>query len=216
MPNVGDIKRGDKSQLYVYHACIDCSKERWVQYVKSNAVHLKCASCSKIGRVQSEETKLKRAISNTGKKRTVETRSKISCAVMGLKRTPEYVQWWMDNVKSRQGVGDKSPHWKGGRTPLCQMIRTSKKYDRWRTDVFNRDNFTCVKCGYKGNRLHAHHKKAFAVILDNNNITTYDEAMMCEELWDVSNGQTLCSDVCHDHEHGGKVSGWKRRMISQV
>ena len=36
-------------QKYVYHACIDCGKGRWVQIQKGNPVCHRCRSCSKKG-----------------------------------------------------------------------------------------------------------------------------------------------------------------------
>ena len=52
MPEIGEIRKarelGYKSQgaYYVWHACVDCGKERWVQRVKSRPVNLRCLPCA--------------------------------------------------------------------------------------------------------------------------------------------------------------------------
>ena len=82
-------------------------------------------------------------------------------------------------------------------TPLNQLIRTSFKYRLWRSDVFTRDNFVCQKCVKKGaGDLNVHHLKPISKILAEYKIKTYDEALNCEELWNVNNGITLCWE-CH-------------------
>lgn len=89
-------------------------------------------------------------------------------------------------------VGDKNINWKNGRTPLNERIRESSRYYEWRNAIYKRDNYTDVTTGEKGNGdLNAHHLVPYSEIMDRNNITTYEEAMACEELWDISNGITL-------------------------
>lgn len=124
------------------------------------------------------------------------TKVKIGLANKGKQKPDSWVTWWVDNIRSKQ-IGDKSPHYKGGITPLSKIIRDLKKYDEWRLSVYQRDNFTCKKCGRVGGRLNAHHKKPFAQILQDNNITNYYDAINCDELWDVDNGITLCEHSCH-------------------
>lgn len=96
---------------------------------------------------------------------------------------------------------ENSPHWKGGITSLYEVIRHCFEYRQWRSDVFTRDNFTCQKCGDAiGGNLNAHHIIEFADIIERHEITTLEEAIKCEELWNINNGQTLCDD-CHIEEH---------------
>ena len=59
-----------------------------------------------------------------------------------------------------------------------------------------RDNFACVKCDIVGGQLQVDHIKPFAVILHENDIKTFEQAINCKELWDINNGRTLCVD-CH-------------------
>jgi len=94
-------------------------------------------------------------------------------------------------------VGVKSSNWKGGITPLHNRIRGSFKYRQWRSDVFTRDDFTCQECGRRGGALRAHHgPKSFAFISELNDIRTFEQAMDCEELWNINNGITYCTK-CH-------------------
>ncbi len=94
-------------------------------------------------------------------------------------------------------LGDKSHLWRGGITTLYNLLRKCYVYDNWRLSVFKRDNFTCIHCGdNRGHNLNADHIKPFALILQENNVTTREEGYNCKELWDINNGRTLCKD-CH-------------------
>ena len=82
-------------------------------------------------------------------------------------------------------IGEKSGNWKGGITPINQIIRTSLEYKLWRKAVFERDNWTCVWCGYRsrGSKdIHADHIKRFS---------DYPELRFA-----IDNGRTLCI-LCH-------------------
>jgi len=98
-------------------------------------------------------------------------------------------------------LAEKAGNWKGGITKLRISIMSLNKYKKWRTAVFQRDRHTCQKCGArrkKGDRvvIQAHHLKSFYKILAENKIRTTQDALKCNELWDISNGQTLCIS-CH-------------------
>ena len=67
-----------------------------------------------------------------------------------------------------------------------QSLRTTTEYATWRTNVFERDNYTCQHCKQHGGALNAHHKKAYA---------DYPELRV-----ELSNGITLCEE-CHKAEH---------------
>jgi hypothetical protein len=97
---------------------------------------------------------------------------------------------------SSERLGDKNPAWKGGISSLSHSLRYCKKYAMWRTEVFERDNFTCQDCKNIGGLLEAHHKKSFALIIEENNITSFAEGIDCLALWDKDNGETLCIE-CH-------------------
>ena len=91
--------------------------------------------------------------------------------------------------------GDKAYNYKGGQIINLQ-IRASFKYRQWVSDVFTRDNFICQECGKRGGKLEAHHTKSFSDIINEYKVKTLEEALSCEELWNINNGQTLCKE-CH-------------------
>lgn len=80
-------------------------------------------------------------------------------------------------------------------TALDKIIRHSLQYAFWRESVFSRDGYKCRGCG-NGGLLRADHIKQFGIILLENDIQTFEQALQCNELWNVDNGQTLC-DPCH-------------------
>ena len=96
--------------------------------------------------------------------------------------------------------GEKCHLWRGGITLLNQITRTNFKYRQWRSDIFTRDDFTCQECGQRGAKLNAHHIKNLSLILQFYEITTLEEVLECEELWNINNGITLCK-ICHKKLH---------------
>jgi len=110
-------------------------------------------------------------------------------------------------AKSVANFQENHWNWQGGLTYLHGFIYNSFKYIQWRYNVFTRDKFTCQKCGdNQGGNLEAHHKKPIKVIFLENNITIYEEAINCSELWDINNGITLCKK-CHEKE---RVLTWEQ------
>ena len=96
--------------------------------------------------------------------------------------------------------GEKSYLWKGGITPLVLQIRHCFKYRQWRSEVFIRDDFTCQMCGERGKVVNAdHYPKTFSNIFHENKIKSLEEALACEEFWNINNGRTLCKS-CHTEE----------------
>lgn len=72
-------------------------------------------------------------------------------------------------------------NWKGGKTAETKKER-SKFRVNYAPKVFERDNYTCQKCGARGIALHANHKKTWA---------DYPELR-----FDLENVETLCW-YCH-------------------
>lgn len=105
-------------------------------------------------------------------------------------------QWVSFNLS-----GEKSHSWKGGITGLNRSIRNCGKMNEWRLSVFRRDGYICKECGFsKGKILQAHHVISFKQIMSENNIKTFNDALNCSFLWDISNGITLCKS-CHTNKH---------------
>lgn len=64
--------------------------------------------------------------------------------------------------------------------------RNSHEYREWKKAVFERDNYTCRKCGKRGGILNAHHIKSWAYYPN--------------FRFSVDNGITLC-ERCHKQVH---------------
>lgn len=77
--------------------------------------------------------------------------------------------------------GKHHSNWLGG---ISKDVHSPKepKYRKWRSDVFQRDNWTCQTCGVRGVYLEAHHIKSWA---------KYPELRYV-----VDNGVVLCKE-CH-------------------
>src|SRR3990167_521631 len=125
----------------------------------------------------------------------------------GLKgKTTKY---WLGKKRPEMS-GKNSPFWKGGLTPLYWKIRNSFEMKQWRKAIFERDNYTCIWCGNdKGGNLNADHIISFASILHNNKINTFEKALECKILWDISNGRTLCHSCHTKTENYGHLGGRK-------
>ncbi len=87
-------------------------------------------------------------------------------------------------------------------TPLLKLkIRNTTKYLNWRLSILKRDDFTYRICyasvkENKSLRLEVHHAKTFDDICNENNVTTVEQALGCEELWSMTNGVSICYR-CH-------------------
>ncbi len=91
--------------------------------------------------------------------------------------------------------------WNKGLGFKTQTIREKerkwRKYGDWRKAVFERDNYTCQKCGKRGCKLSADHIKMWCL---------YPELR-----YEVKNGQTLCEE-CHRIKTAKELSVfWKNQ-----
>lgn len=145
-----------------------------------------------------------------GKKLSQETKDKIGKAFRGKKLSEAHKEKLRNHVKtlehrknlSEAAKGSKSTLWRGGLTSKNMLIRESWEYRQWRTDVYKRDNYTCVLCGDSGGRLNADHIKSFAY---------YPELR-----FDINNGRTLCVE-CHykTDNFGHKAKKEQRELIEK-
>ncbi len=98
---------------------------------------------------------------------------------------------------SNQMRGENNPNWTGKPKDFLNSIRCSYKGVEWRNNIYKRDDYTCQICfDNTGGNLNADHIKPLSVIVREFNITTREESLNCNELWDLNNGRTLC-ETCH-------------------
>lgn len=142
-----------------------------------------------LGRKHSKDTIAKFIQSNKGKPMPVHVKQKLIKSRKGTHHS----------LQSRQKISNsllKKQIFTGFSVPLRIAIRNCEPYKKWRTLVFQRDNYTCQTCLMHSRDLEAHHKLPFHKMILNNNIKNLEEALICNELWDVNNGITLCGK-CH-------------------
>ena len=118
---------------------------------------------------------------------------------------------WKHSIEARMKISvsrlrEKNCNWKGGISLLNNQLRHSFEYRQWRNDVFTRDNFTCQWCSDdRGGNLNADHIKPLSLLLQFYEITNFEQALICEEIWNINNGRTLCIE-CHKKTD---TYGWK-------
>jgi len=132
---------------------------------------------------------------NKGKVRSVENRKQISLTLKkkGIKppRPP----------REKLCRGENHRWWKGGVSPINELIRKSPEYKLWRTAVFQRDNFTCIWCGTKDKTIQADHIKPFS--------------LFPELRFAIDNGRTLCAK-CHRTTDTYGKNVWGNEVESDI
>lgn len=103
------------------------------------------------------------------------------------------------DCKNKYMVGENAAYYRNGVTSIANKIRGLFKYSEWREKILQRDNFICQECGCNIN-LDIHHIKELSTIIKENNINTIEEGNICDDLWDINNGITLCIH-CHAEKH---------------
>jgi len=184
--------------------CQNCFNEFYPQKKNQKNCSVPCAKKSvgksRIGVKRPESVGLKVSIARKGIKFSEEHIKKLRDAKLGKKRNPLLPKRIMSSEsKYKMSIakrGIKSPFWDGGKSSLIRLIRRSVNYREWRSNVFKRDNFTCVFCKEHDKYLNADHIFPFSGLIRKFKITSVEEADLCKELWDINNGRTLCID-CH-------------------
>jgi len=143
------------------------------------------------GKHFSETTRRKISESMRGKHLPMETRKKISESLRILKNSDG----------------------KGGLKLLVNRIRDCFKYRQWRSDVFEKYNYTCQKSGQKIGEIESHHIKSLSKIIEEYQIKTLEQALVCEELWNINNGITLMRAI---HQEFHKIYGQKNNNKEQL
>lgn len=83
MPEINELRmareigRNGRTK-HIYHACEDCGKERWIQFIKGEPNHKLCKSCASKRRVVSQETREKLRLAGKGRVCSQETKRKLS------------------------------------------------------------------------------------------------------------------------------------------
>ena len=163
----------------LFFCSVQCMSDYWCKIRKKdkhprwNSILVKCSHCNKS--FYKSKSRLKRGIHY------------FCCA-------KHHHLWMLEN----EPRGKDAYNYKHGKTKLYNTIRNSQIYTLWRNSVYYKDKFICQSCKKKCNKsdIIAHHKKDFATIFKENNITSSKKALECQELWDISNGTTLCRS-CH-------------------
>lgn len=95
--------------------------------------------------------------------------------------------------------GENHPNWKGGRSTEIQILRGSDNLKLWRSLVFKRDGYKCLKCNIIGSFLNAHHIENFSEHPD--------------KRFDINNGITLCK-TCHNnfHKNYGRTNNNRKQI----
>jgi len=179
---------------------------------KISEEHKKIISIANKGKKLSEETKSKIRDANIGKKLSKETIKKVSEGKKGQ------IPWNKGNKKRvycdlcggeiinhRAKMcfncyrGENHLKWRGG---IAKDRRTGLKYKQFRSNVFERDNWTCQTCGIRGCYLEVHHINSWA---------KYPKLR-----YNLNNAVTLCQ-CCHKltNNYKGKNNGFLQDNSNQ-
>jgi len=175
---------------------------------RSDRVKIMCKECNNRIDVTVYESKTKRYCSNECY--YISKKGK-SSPMKGKKLSEDHIKMLIASHKGK--YGELSSNWKGGLTHLSKRIREIYKYNKWRTQVFVRDKYTCKKCNSIGGKIEAHHIVPFNNILKKYSINNIEDAINCNMLWNIKNGITLCKK-CHKSFHS--TFGYIKNNIKQI
>jgi len=180
-----------------------CSCGNLVERTKPHSGNA-CCGCKKYDNIQNKQFSRLRAISRTKKRyhRSSVWRCLCDCG--------NYIDVPINRLKSghtkscgclhiektiERSTGENNHNWNQLLTEKDrETYRSIPEYTKWRNSIYERDDYTCQKCGIRGGDINAHHKDGYH---------------WCKERrTDIDNGITLCKD-CHDdfhHEYGNKYN----------
>lgn len=185
--------------------CPECEEVRSVHYRSvCKAGHTMCQACSakkKMGKTLKIGSKYNRLTVLKPSKRSGYSICECECGTIKEIQNYELTSGGTKTcgclkveTMKRIGVnptGENHWHWKGGITGERHSAMSQKEYKDWRTAVFERDEYTCQKCGQVGRELRAHH--------------IYNFADYPEHRLELDNGITLC-ETCHREFH--RINGF--------
>lgn len=123
-------------------------------------------------------------------------------------------KWWRDPIqrfviieKIRAKLTKNPPKIKKERFVSSRFIRELDQYGKWRQSILERDNYTCLKCGFKYEPYTKkdegkyplnvdHHPSPLWWLIRVHRIKTIKKAINCKNLWRLERGRTLCVP-CH-------------------
>jgi len=127
-------------------------------------------------------------------------------AKIGVKRMP-FTQEHKDLIgkanKGNRRWGKDTNNWRGGITPLYNILRSLDEYKEWRMNCLKRDWFKCQNCDSKI-KLEVHHIKPFQELVaeflqEYNQFSPFEDretlirlAFKWQPFWNLDNGITLC------------------------
>ena len=173
------IKKNDS--LWVVQ-CSECQCERILKYKAMWYAKTYKTKCSKCIKRNTSGLVYGRKYNGGGSKKTlkIKTRSEYVVLFKGICTTEESRKKQRESKLGK--YGKESNAWKGGSTNKRILEMSREKYKNLRKDVYKRDNYSCVLCNYKGNKLQMDHIKPWCNYVD--------------LRYDMNNCRTLCED-CH-------------------
>lgn len=123
--------------------------------------------------------------------------------ITGMKGRKHKAESKLKTSKSLRG--ENHPRWKGGVSGVYGLIRGLSKYQEWRNEILKRDDFTCQFCGVKQGwnkqlkirfYFEVDHIIPLCVLIHKHNIQNSEQAILCDAIWNISNGRSLCKE-CH-------------------
>jgi HNH endonuclease/NUMOD3 motif-containing protein len=161
---------------------------------------MKCYNISKKG---SGNPFYGKHFSPEAKRKLSEARKGKPSKIKGIPKSYEAIKKMRLAHRDKQ-MGSNNPNWRGGTSKLRWLIQSNYRYIQWKLAVFNRDRFNCQVKGCNSTELHPHHIKPIGQSIKDYNIKTIEEAIKCQEIWDVNNGITLCKQHHRDTDSYGR------------
>ena len=175
------------NECIVSHQCFKKGGTKSCGCLQKELVSNRCKRKIVIGKTYGKLTVLGEARSPSGR-----LRWRVKCEECGreLNATGRTIEYGCGKCPSCRQKGRNNPAWDETLTEEQRLKRRNweckEDIEKWRKDVFERENYTCEKCGKKGGILNAHHKDGYH----------WNE----ERRADVSNGACLC-EHCHKKFH---------------
>ena len=174
--------------------CIECSqkyKHSTPEQKEKCRVHMKKVRTKYKGKMPLPDYK-------SGEQHTNWKGGKPKCKSCGKQVSAYEAKYCKDCIHETR-KGENHWQWKGGISGENVRVRQSKEYKQWRQDVFKRDGWCCIICGYRSKKrgdIKADHIKPFH--------------LFHELRLDIDNGRTLClnCDYVYGYNHNrdkGKI-----------